>query len=165
VYSNRQPHLSDQWNFYSHGDLLFLTYKSQDSEEAPTTVSAPPVTAPSSQPQPAQPITARRAPEPWETVVEDPADVYWRSQDGKIQRQRDANFCRHGSNAMCDYCMPLEVSPICMRLYSMPTLSLYSLTTRNTMRRIRSNISRTMHTSGNLHHRPPPIRPVLTFRH
>ncbi|KAB5594916.1 Nuclear protein localization protein 4 [Ceratobasidium theobromae] len=91
----------------NHGDLLFLTYKSQDSEDAQIAAPVAPPAASQTQVQPAQP-TGRREPEPWETVVEDPVDVYWRSQDGKIQRQRDPNFCRHGSNAMCDYCMPLE---------------------------------------------------------
>ena len=90
----------------NHGDLLFLTYSVQDVGVSEP--EAPAVPAPS-QSNPSQPTTtARRQPEPWETVVEDPVDQYWRSQDGKILRQRDANFCRHGSNAMCDYCMPLE---------------------------------------------------------
>lgn len=45
---------------------------------------------------------------PWEVVAEDPVDTYWRSRDGMIPRKRDTRFCKHGANAMCDYCMPLE---------------------------------------------------------
>jgi nuclear protein localization protein 4 homolog len=45
---------------------------------------------------------------PWESVEEAPVDHYWRTQDGMIPRGRDARFCKHGANAMCDYCMPLE---------------------------------------------------------
>lgn len=55
--------------------------------------------------QPAAPSLAKR---PWEIVTEDPVDTYYRQHDGKIPRSRDTRFCRHGANAMCDYCMPLE---------------------------------------------------------
>ncbi|KAF8603809.1 polyubiquitin-tagged protein recognition complex, Npl4 component [Ceratobasidium sp. AG-I] len=91
----------------NHGDLLFLSYKSKEAEAKEETPAPAPAPTPAPN-QPPQPVTARRQVEPWETVVEDPADTYWRGLDGKIQRQRDSNFCRHGSNAMCDYCMPLE---------------------------------------------------------
>ncbi|TDL28765.1 polyubiquitin-tagged protein recognition complex, Npl4 component [Rickenella mellea] len=80
-----------------HGDLLFVGYQSHDS--APSTASA---TAP------AQDIVQPDAKRPWETVQEDPVDTYWRKHDGKIPRSRDSRFCKHGANAMCDYCMPLE---------------------------------------------------------
>lgn len=52
--------------------------------------------------------TESGAKRPWETVVEDHVDQYWRQRDGKIHRSRDPNFCRHAVNGMCDYCMPLE---------------------------------------------------------
>ncbi|KAH9845981.1 hypothetical protein C2E23DRAFT_863321, partial [Lenzites betulinus] len=44
----------------------------------------------------------------WEVAEEDTVDKYWRAQEGKIPRGRDSRFCKHGANAMCDYCMPLE---------------------------------------------------------
>lgn len=50
----------------------------------------------------------QEAPRPWDSVEEDEVDRYWRTQDGKIPRGRDSRFCKHGVNAMCDYCMPLE---------------------------------------------------------
>lgn len=54
------------------------------------------------------PATGDIGKRPWESVQEDPVDVYWRSQGGNIPRGRDARFCKHGINAMCDYCTPLE---------------------------------------------------------
>lgn len=45
---------------------------------------------------------------PSDPVQEDPVDEYWRTQDGKIPRNKDDQFCKHGPKGMCDYCMPLE---------------------------------------------------------
>jgi nuclear protein localization family protein 4 len=52
------------------------------------------------------------AKKPWELAVEDPVDVYWEKADGKIPRPKDTRFCKHSDRAMCDYCMPLEVTPL-----------------------------------------------------
>ncbi|KAF9481681.1 polyubiquitin-tagged protein recognition complex, Npl4 component [Pholiota conissans] len=84
----------------NHGDLVFVGYQSKPvasngDAEAPSTSTVPSVTA----------DAAKR---PWELVKEDHVDVYWRSQSGKIPRQRDTRFCKHALNGMCDYCMPLE---------------------------------------------------------
>ncbi|KAJ7814155.1 NPL4 family-domain-containing protein [Mycena olivaceomarginata] len=82
-----------------HTDLIFVTYKPKDGS------------ASSSSAQPSSAATSATGPEPtriWETVKEDPVDVYWRSRDGKIPRSRDAKFCTHAVKGMCDYCMPLE---------------------------------------------------------
>ncbi|GJJ70365.1 nuclear protein localization protein 4 homolog [Entomortierella parvispora] len=41
-------------------------------------------------------------------VVQDAVDDYLDTQKGLIKRDKDAKFCKHASNGMCDYCMPLE---------------------------------------------------------
>ena len=82
-----------------HGDLIFVGYQSPDeSNDARTSGNL----------QPTPPTHTSRTHRPWENVQEDSVDVYWRKQDGKIPRGRDSRFCKHGANAMCDYCMPLE---------------------------------------------------------
>ncbi|KAK0473285.1 NPL4 family-domain-containing protein [Armillaria novae-zelandiae] len=84
----------------NHGDLIFVNYqaKAASSSAAETPMQSVQTTHQSSP-------TDKR---PWETVQEDSVDVYWRSNDGKIPRERDAQFCKHGARGMCDYCMPLE---------------------------------------------------------
>ncbi|KAI6031945.1 NPL4 family-domain-containing protein [Pisolithus microcarpus] len=73
-----------------HGDMVFVGYKSGP-------LSSPPDTGTT---DPSQPV--------WERVQEHPVDTYWRQKDGKISRNRDSRFCKHGPNGMCDYCMPVE---------------------------------------------------------
>ncbi|GAA5804888.1 hypothetical protein HPULCUR_010397 [Helicostylum pulchrum] len=41
-------------------------------------------------------------------VKKDEVDDFLEKQRGLIDRKKDLKFCRHGNNAMCDYCMPLE---------------------------------------------------------
>lgn len=78
----------------NHADLVFVNYQAKAASASSSS------TAPSA----SNPETTRI----WETVKEDPVDDYWRSRDGKIPRSRDARFCTHAANGMCDYCMPLE---------------------------------------------------------
>lgn len=73
-----------------HGDLVFVSYQSYP---APSDSNALPSKSPK---------------HPSDPVKEDPVDEYWRTQDGKIPRNKDDQFCKHGPKGMCDYCMPLE---------------------------------------------------------
>ncbi|WVR05934.1 nuclear protein localization protein 4 [Kwoniella sp. DSM 27419] len=103
---------------FSHGDLLFLSYKplSADPQSHPTTqASTTSQPAHPNQPDPSHPHTHTDPPLPntiplkdLSHVVEPDIDRYWKAQNGKIERKRDPAFCRHGEKAMCDYCMPLE---------------------------------------------------------
>ncbi|WWC86305.1 nuclear protein localization protein 4 [Kwoniella dendrophila CBS 6074] len=101
---------------FSHGDLLFLSYKpiSADPQSHPTTQASSSHPHPS-QPDPSHPHTHTDPPLPntipltdLSHVQEHDIDLYWKSQTGKIERKRDPDFCRHGEKGMCDYCMPLE---------------------------------------------------------
>lgn len=86
----------------SHGDLVFVAWQESTASEPEQ-----PVASPSTATATSSTSTATVKPS---TVVEDPVDTYWEQRDGKIERSKDLNFCRHGDKAMCDYCMPLEVS-------------------------------------------------------
>ncbi|KAF9982390.1 nuclear protein localization protein 4 [Mortierella antarctica] len=65
-----------------HGDLLYIGFAEAAAQPAPTTPSS--------------------------TVVQDAVDDFLDSQKGLIKRGKDPKFCKHASNGMCDYCMPLE---------------------------------------------------------
>ncbi|KAF4623437.1 hypothetical protein D9613_001678 [Agrocybe pediades] len=84
-----------------HGDLIFVGYQSK-AESSVANGNNPPSTSTSAT---ASKEVAKR---PWELVKEDPVDTYWRSQTGKIPRQRNPQLCKHAMNGMCDHCMPLE---------------------------------------------------------
>jgi len=101
----------------SHGDMLFLSYKTQSADPSshPTTQPSTSTSHPA-QPDPSHPHTHTDPPLPntiplkdLSNVEEMPVDKYYRSQTGKIERKRDPVLCRHGEKAMCEYCMPLEV--------------------------------------------------------
>ena len=93
-----------------HGHLLYATYSdkagsSEAASEAPVAQPTAPVPAASSAAGPSSSTSSKK---PWELVQEERIDTYWSSQEAKIPRSRDAKFCRHGAQGMCDYCMPLE---------------------------------------------------------
>ncbi|KAJ1801577.1 nuclear protein localization protein 4 [Coemansia sp. RSA 2399] len=41
-------------------------------------------------------------------IKQDPVDYELEKDDGLIKRKRDPKFCKHGPNAMCEYCLPVE---------------------------------------------------------
>ncbi|KAJ9114021.1 hypothetical protein QFC22_005841 [Naganishia vaughanmartiniae] len=99
---------------FSHGDMLFMSYKLQESAAAAPSESAPSIpipataTAPStSSGGPSQQALTKQLKD-LSQVTEDTVDAYWRGKDGKIVRGRDSTMCRHGAKGMCDYCTPLE---------------------------------------------------------
>ena len=93
----------------SHGDMLFMAYKLQETAPKEESSIAIPSQDVVSSGGPSQ--TALTKPlNDLSKVQEDPVDTFWRAKDGKITRGRDATMCRHGGKGMCDYCMPLEVS-------------------------------------------------------
>ncbi|WFD42362.1 nuclear protein localization protein 4 [Malassezia psittaci] len=81
----------------THGHLLYASYSPRTDDHSAQDTSSAADSAPETK-------SAR----PWENVQEDQVDIYWEKQPGTIARSRDPQFCRHGDQGMCDYCMPLE---------------------------------------------------------
>lgn len=104
----------------AHGHLLYVNYKEKAAKSdsvGPSSIQSNGVVSTAngsvaglSSGQTSKAPSAAVAQRPWETAKEDPVDIYWESKDGMIARPKDARFCRHGYKAMCDHCMPLEVS-------------------------------------------------------
>ncbi|KAL2172455.1 hypothetical protein VTG60DRAFT_5730 [Thermothelomyces hinnuleus] len=106
----------------SHGDLIFVSYKHQDTvtngavdTHPPTALSSStnrlsgkPILPTEDHPIDPPPNTSpERIRNPWEVVRQSPLDDRLDKKDGKIPRKRD-KMCRHGPKGMCDYCMPLD---------------------------------------------------------
>ncbi|RCI01458.1 nuclear protein localization protein 4 [Rhizopus azygosporus] len=73
-----------------HGDIIYVSYAEQ------------------AQPTDSHKDTDTSSPMSRDHVKQDPVDDFLEKQRGLIHRKKDPKFCRHGDNAMCDYCMPLE---------------------------------------------------------
>jgi len=134
--------------------MLFLSYKTQSADPSshPTTQPSSSTSHPS-QPDPSHPHTHTDPPLPntiplkdLSKVEEMAVDKLLRSQTGIIERKRDPVLCRHGEKAMCEYCMPLEVSYHILDYVPQLTCS---LTIPSFKRRTRSSISHTMPTCAN----------------
>ncbi|KAJ2093522.1 nuclear protein localization protein 4 [Coemansia sp. RSA 986] len=80
-----------------HGDMLFarIAASARPSEEPRSSGGA--------QPRPGNAHSNKPA-----FVKQDPVDYELEKDDGLIKRKRDTKFCKHGPNAMCEYCLPVE---------------------------------------------------------
>ncbi|KAF9583256.1 nuclear protein localization protein 4 [Lunasporangiospora selenospora] len=65
-----------------HGDLLYISFQESVAQASPAAQKS--------------------------NVVQDQVDDILDTQNGLIKREKDPKFCKHASNGMCDYCMPLE---------------------------------------------------------
>ncbi|KAI9311699.1 NPL4 family-domain-containing protein [Dichotomocladium elegans] len=72
-----------------HGDIVYVSYAEDADSSVDTANSAATSIIPTH-------------------IKQDPVDDFLEKQRGLISRKKDPKFCRHGDNAMCDYCMPLE---------------------------------------------------------
>ncbi|ORY94257.1 NPL4 family-domain-containing protein [Syncephalastrum racemosum] len=79
-----------------HGDIVFVTYAEPTQPEPAQTTTT------SADPSGLVPIDALAS------IKQDKVDDFLDKERGLIKRPKDSKFCRHGDNAMCDYCMPLE---------------------------------------------------------
>ncbi|KAJ8683153.1 hypothetical protein QAD02_018945 [Eretmocerus hayati] len=99
-----------------HGDMLYLSplngavlwdspsTSSASNDFAPEPMDVTPSTSKGPQMQQTL-ITSSKPPTP---AVEDEVDQQLWKINEKIQRKRDEKFCRHGTNACCVHCSPLE---------------------------------------------------------
>ncbi|XP_033213216.1 nuclear protein localization protein 4 homolog isoform X1 [Belonocnema kinseyi] len=115
IISSRSKTVSDVG--LSHGDMVYFTFLngripwdgpstsscSNNISTDVTQMEAIPSTSRNSQAQ-IVPNSSRSL----TTVIEDEVDQQLWKLDGKIQRKRDEKFCRHGLNACCVHCSPLE---------------------------------------------------------
>ncbi|OLY85670.1 Nuclear protein localization protein 4 [Smittium mucronatum] len=80
-----------------NGDMLYAKFSEADS----ITLSADPIPSTSTHSNKSSPSNPRKA-------VQDPIFYELEKTSGSIERKFDPQFCKHNSNSMCEYCMPLE---------------------------------------------------------
>ncbi|XP_077980662.1 nuclear protein localization protein 4 homolog [Glandiceps talaboti] len=94
-----------------HGDMLYLFPHAgviMDSSEAMDTSDLYTPDTPSTSGPSTASSSSTSSSTAEQSVVEDDVDQYIATLDGKIQRQRDEQLCRHGPRGKCVHCAALE---------------------------------------------------------
>uniref|UniRef100_A0A8C4NLG6 NPL4 homolog, ubiquitin recognition factor n=1 Tax=Eptatretus burgeri TaxID=7764 RepID=A0A8C4NLG6_EPTBU len=105
---NHKSRLSLSAMDIKHGDMLYLIPNTVRSMSPPDNMdtSSPSLSRPTSTSVLGSSSVLQSSQQP--AMGEDEIDVCLAKQDGKIDRIRDAQLCRHGPMGRCVHCVPLE---------------------------------------------------------
>ncbi|PVV03623.1 hypothetical protein BB560_001887 [Smittium megazygosporum] len=112
---NRLPDLdSDSQNItikelnLKHGDMIFAQLPPSESTVSGAPSSSSMVYDTINKSSSAVDSKSQTSPTKKELPSQPLLDFELEKHSGSISRGKDSDFCKHGSNAMCEYCMPLE---------------------------------------------------------